>query len=106
MHDHAPYYLDFYKDNTLPLIYCEVEKEDITGYVFELEINFTNGSCITKTGIIDEFNVGALNSGIAHFEWVAGDLSVLGTHKAKITITDANGGVETFSNLAIRINDA
>lgn len=103
MHDHAPYLLDFYKGNTLPLIDLELEGEDITGYTFVLTINFKDGTCLTKTGVIDDANVGGLGTGLAHFDWVAGDLSRVGTHNAKVVITDALGREETFAGFAIRI---
>lgn len=104
MPDRAPYYLDYCVGDTRPFIYLEFENEDITGYTFELTVNYQQGTCLVKSGTIKEPNLNrAVGAGIACIEWVSGDLNQKGIHPCSIQITDTLGGVESYKNFALRI---
>jgi len=89
--------VNYVEGDTKPDLVGRLVDVDISGFTIELHIDFPTP--LVKTATIDDAENGEFS-----ISWEPTDL-VKGRYKAQIEVTDADGKIETFTNLLFVIEE-
>jgi len=96
--------IELVENDLLPYLNVEWSGQDITSYTIELHVRYEDGTKITRSAVVDDYNVGGAGTALFHFEWQAGDL-ITGTHTAEIEATNPSAENETWQGLRLIITE-